>query len=68
MDTPLEQRLQGSWNQMRGRIREAWGGLTDDDVSRSDGKLDQLIGTIQTKTGETREAIRQKLDELARKV
>ena len=65
MDTTMEQRLNGSWNQVKGRIREAWGALSDDDVDRYDGQVDQLIGRIQDKTGEARESIRKKLNEIA---
>lgn len=65
MPTPLEQRLQGSWKQLRGRIQETWGSLTNDDLDRSQGRLDQLIGRIQERTGENRDKIRRKLDELA---
>lgn len=68
MDNPLEQRIQGSWKQVRGRIQEAWGSLSDDDLDRSNGQLDQLIGRIEARTGETREAIRRKLDEIVHKV
>ena len=64
MDTPLEQRLAGSWNQAKGRIREAWGALSDDDLDRCEGKIEQLIGRIQDKTGDARESIRRKLDEI----
>lgn len=64
MSTPLEQRFQGSWRQARGRIREAWGSLTDDDIDRSEGKLEQLIGRIEERTGEKRADIRRKLDRM----
>lgn len=65
MPSPLEQRLKGSWKQLRGRIQETWGTLTDDDLDRSKGKLDQLIGKIEERTGEDRAEIRRKLDEMA---
>lgn len=65
MDTPLEQRLKGSWKQLRGRIRETWGAVTNDDLDRSEGRLEQLIGQIEQRTGEKRAEIRRKLDRLA---
>jgi uncharacterized protein YjbJ (UPF0337 family) len=49
--------LQGQWNELRGKVREKWGQLTDDDLEVQGGNFDQLIGRIQKKTGEGREAI-----------
>ena len=56
--------LEGKWDQMKGRVREAWGALTDDDLDRVKGNFDRLVGTIREKTGETVETIENKLDEL----
>ena len=56
--------LQGQWNQLRGQLKKKWGQLTDDDLKLTNGNIDQLIGKIQHKTGEGREAIEQFLDEL----
>ena len=59
-----QQVLEGSWNELRGKIRERWGQLTQDDLKQFDGNIDQLIGTIQRKTGESREKISQFLERL----
>jgi uncharacterized protein YjbJ (UPF0337 family) len=67
-ETAIEQQTEGNWNQLKGRIQEAWGVLTDDDVDRYEGKRDRLIGSIQEKTGQAHEAVTKTLDELARKV
>jgi uncharacterized protein YjbJ (UPF0337 family) len=56
--------LQGQWNQVRGELKKKWGQLTDDDLKFSGGNLDQLIGRIQQKTGEGREAIEHYLTDL----
>jgi len=56
--------LQGQWNQVRGQLKRKWGQLTDDDLKFANGNLDQLVGRIQHKTGEAREAIESFLDEL----
>jgi uncharacterized protein YjbJ (UPF0337 family) len=57
------QALQGQWNQIRGELKKKWGQLTDDDLKFSGGNLDQLVGRIQQRTGEAREAIEQFLTE-----
>lgn len=60
--------LAGQWNQVRGQIKKRWGQLTDDDLKLVDGNIDQLVGRIQHKTGEAREAIESFLDELTSRV
>jgi uncharacterized protein YjbJ (UPF0337 family) len=51
------QELQGRWNELRGQVKEKWGQLTDDDLNVGGGNFDQVIGKIQSRTGEGREAI-----------
>jgi len=58
------QEIQGQWNNLRGRVKEKWGQLTDDDLQIHGGNIDQLVGRIQQKTGEGREAIEKFLGEL----
>ena len=55
--------LQGQWNQVRGELKKKWAQLTEDDLRFNNGNIDQLIGRIQQKTGEAREAIERFLDE-----
>jgi uncharacterized protein YjbJ (UPF0337 family) len=66
MTGPHEQQAEGNWKQFNGKLKEAWGVLSDDDLDRYEGKLDQLAGHIQEKTGETRADIRRKLDQMAK--
>jgi uncharacterized protein YjbJ (UPF0337 family) len=56
--------LQGQWNQVRGQLKKKWGQLTEDDLKFTNGNIEQLVGRIQHKTGEAREAIESFLDEL----
>ena len=51
------QELQGQWNQLQGKVKEKWGQLSEDDLKIQNGNIDQLVGKIQQKTGEGREAI-----------
>ena len=41
----------GSWTKTKGKIREKWGDLTDDDLDRIQGKYEQLVGTLQQRYG-----------------
>ena len=56
--------LQGQWNQVRGQLKKKWGQLTEDDLKFANGNIDQLVGRIQHKTGEAREAVESFLDEV----
>lgn len=58
------QGLQGQWNQLKGEVKKKWAQLTDDDLRWTNGNIDQLIGRIQERTGEKREAIEKFFDHL----
>lgn len=58
-----KQELEGHWKQIKGRIQERWGQLSEDDLQRVRGSADQLIGVIQQKTGESRVAIEQFIEQ-----
>ncbi|MGE5350676.1 MAG: CsbD family protein [Acidobacteriota bacterium] len=49
--------LKGNWNIIKGRLKQKYGNLTDDDLRYEDGKDDELIGRIQKRTGQSREEI-----------
>jgi uncharacterized protein YjbJ (UPF0337 family) len=51
------QAIQGQWNTIRGKVKEKWGQLTEDDLQMLGGSIEQVIGKIQRKTGEQREKI-----------
>lgn len=57
-----QQELRGNWSQIKGRLVEKWGQLTDDDLAVAEGNVDRLVGCIQKKTGETRASIESFLD------
>ncbi len=59
-----EQIIKGNWTELRGRVKERWGDLTDDDLVMAEGRLDTLVGIIQTRTGEAREKIEHELDQM----
>jgi uncharacterized protein YjbJ (UPF0337 family) len=49
--------IKGDWNITKGKLKQKWGQLTDDDLQYAEGSQDELLGRIQKRTGETREAI-----------
>jgi uncharacterized protein YjbJ (UPF0337 family) len=65
-DAMNEDTLKGQWKQLKGRIREQWGKLTDDDVTTIEGRSEQLIGRIQERYGITRDEARRQVDEWMR--
>lgn len=57
-----QEALSGDWNYAKGKLREKWGDLSEDAMNRSRGNIQQLVGLIQRKTGESREAIEEYLE------
>jgi len=49
--------IKGDWNITKGKLKQKWANLTDDDLRCAEGKHDELLGRIQKRTGETREAV-----------
>jgi uncharacterized protein YjbJ (UPF0337 family) len=60
--TTLE--IKGDWNITKGKLKQKWATLTDDELQFVEGKSDELIGRIQKHTGETREAVEKAIKEL----
>jgi len=49
--------LKGTWNELKGKVKQAHGNLTDDDLRYEEGKDDELLGRLQQKLGKTREEV-----------
>jgi uncharacterized protein YjbJ (UPF0337 family) len=49
--TMNDDRISGNWKQFKGKVKEKWGKLTDDDMDVAEGKRDQLVGRIQERYG-----------------
>ncbi len=62
--------LAGNWKQMTGQVKEWWGDLTDDDLTKIDGKRDRLVGALQERYGYAKERaeteVTRRLDEYQR--
>jgi len=57
-----EDTLKGQWNQLKGRVREQWGKLTDDDLDQIQGRSEQLAGKIQQRYGIARDEARRQVE------
>ena len=53
---------EGRWDQLKGKAKQVWGTLTDDELDKAEGDYDRTVGVIKEKTGETLEDIEDKLD------
>ena len=56
-------RVEGNWKQMKGRVKERWGKLTDDDLTAIAGRRDQLEGMIQERYGYAKERARREIED-----
>ncbi|OYR23909.1 csbD-like family protein [Brucella pseudogrignonensis] len=56
-------RVEGNWKQFKGKVKEKWGDLTDDDLDKINGKREQLEGKIQERYGIEKDAVRKDVDD-----
>jgi uncharacterized protein YjbJ (UPF0337 family) len=61
--TKLE--IKGDWNIIQGKLKQKWASLTDDDLRYAEGQQEELLGRIQKRTGETREAVEKAIKDSA---
>lgn len=64
--SPTSQRVEGNWNQFKGKLREKWGDLTDDELDRLQGQRDQIVGRLQEHTGRQRQEVERDIDTISR--
>jgi uncharacterized protein YjbJ (UPF0337 family) len=58
--------IEGNWKQFKGKVKEKWADLTDDDLTAIEGKRDQLAGKLQERYGYARDRAERELEEFAR--
>lgn len=54
--------IEGNWNIIKGKVKEQWGELTDDDVDQIEGEMDQLAGAIQKRYGRSLDEARKEIN------
>ena len=55
-------RVEGNWKQMKGKVKEKWGNLTDDDLDKIGGRREQLEGVLQERYGIAKDQARKDVD------
>ncbi len=60
--------IEGKWSQIKGRLREAYGVLSDDELEEARGDREQLEGKLQERLGQSKDEARQTLDRILEKV
>ena len=56
--------FKGGWNEVKGKLKQKYGQLTDDDLAFAEGKDDELLGRLEQKLGKTKEALRMEIESL----
>ena len=56
--------LKGNWNEQKGKLKQRFAALTDDDLMFEEGKREEMLGKLQIKLGKTQEEMKKILDEL----
>ena len=64
MKSSTENKWEGRWHQLRGKIKAEWNEITDDDLDEADGRLELVAGKIQERYGIEQEKARERLEEL----
>ncbi len=64
MSKPWQDKAKGNWNIAKGKLKQKWGVLTDDDLDYAEGKEDELLGKIQKRTGESKANVNAFLEDL----
>ena len=59
-----KQQVKGTWNEMKGRLKQKYGQLTDDDLAYEEGREDEMYGRLQQKLGKTKDEIRKEIKNL----
>ncbi len=54
--------MKGAWNEVKGKLKQKYGKLTDSDLTFAEGKEDELLGRLQTKLGKTKEELRKEIE------
>ena len=57
-------KFKGNWNETKGKLKQKYAQLTDDDLTFAEGKDDELLGRLQQRLGKSKEALRSEIESL----
>ena len=57
-------RIKGNWNQIKGKLKQNYADLTDDDLTYVEGKEDELLGKLQEKTGKSKDELKKEINKM----
>jgi uncharacterized protein YjbJ (UPF0337 family) len=60
----MKLQMKGSWNEVKGKLKQKYGELTDDDLAFADGKEDELLGRLQKRLGRTKDELRAEIEDM----
>lgn len=55
-------RIKGRWNEIKGKLKQDYGDLTDEDLTYAEGKEEELLGKLQRKTGKSKDELRKQIN------
>src|SRR5712675_2593988 len=64
MTTMTTMNLKGNWNEIKGKLKQKYGQLTDDDLTFAEGKEDELLGRLQKRLGKSKEELRAEIEDM----
>jgi uncharacterized protein YjbJ (UPF0337 family) len=60
----MKLQMKGSWNEVKGKLKQKYGQLTDDDLMFAEGKEDELLGRLQKRLGRTKDELRAEIEDI----
>ena len=60
----MKLQMKGTWNEIKGKLKQKYGQLTDDDLAFAEGKEDELLGRLQKRLGRTKDQLRSEIEEM----
>jgi uncharacterized protein YjbJ (UPF0337 family) len=60
----MKLQMKGNWNEVKGKLKQKYGQLTDDDLMFAEGKEDELLGRLQKRVGRTKDELRAEIEDM----
>jgi uncharacterized protein YjbJ (UPF0337 family) len=60
----MKLQMKGNWNELKGKLKQKYGQLTDDDLTFAEGKEDELLGRLQKRLGRTKDELRAEIENM----